>query len=382
MAQRIKIDFKENYNRVEFTSKAETCIRLLEKKFESNEYIFESTYFPNYLKTTTKSIEKIPVKWKDCYDVSLNITSPYQPCDSIGLLVPNSDNIVNKIIDLCGFEKSKDRIFKIERIGLQSFNYEGTLHNFIKYRMDVHSIPRKRALFELAKSSDRKQELEFLCSRDGNQSYLNLIRNRNSLIEIIEEFKCKPSIEELLMFCEILKPRYYSMIQEPNSSVRLLIGTIVDKIDQVDIYGHVSLFIKNLFDFKLQNVPIEYCFRKSQIFNNLTSDNLICFCTGTGIAPYLSFEYQKRFKNLKLIYGFRNIDDNLAKYFKVCDYVPAQSSEGYHITDFVDSISEFGNDCNIFICGNSKMQKDLFELLKVKYSQLVAEKKIFFDSWL
>lgn len=381
----IKYNFIENFQRVEIKSKIDTTITEINSD-NSNTFTFKSTYFPQYSETFLTSIKAIPATWKEVYDVDLETKQVYEPCDSIGLLVPNPDIEVDKLIDLCSLSKEANKMFKIERIGFQSFEYCGTLRDFIKYRMDITSIPRKKALFELAKNCTKKRELEFFCSKEGNQSYLTLIKNRNDLNEIIEEFGCKPTVSDLISSCEILKPRYYSMIQSSGSSVKILIGIIVNTVDDKLIYGHVSKFIKNQFNL-LENetcrIPVEMCLRKNQIYKNMTSSTLICFCSGTGIAPFLSFYKLKKFKNLKLIYGFRNLNDNLSKYYNIEQdgVILAQSSENKRVYDFIDSIGEFSEDCNVFICGNAKMQRDVFNEIKVKYPALVEDKKVFFDSW-
>lgn len=383
MCPSIKYDFQKNFQRIDMKGKIDTFITKLETKQKESNFIFESSYFPQYFKTTITSIKLIPATWRECYDITLQATQNYNPCDAIGLLVPNPDHLVDKLISFCNLEEISNSCFKIERQGLQPFVYEGTLRDFVKYRMDITSIPRKRALFELSKSCLKKDELEFLCSKEGNSSYLNLIKNRNSLLEILQEFGCKPSLDELILFCEILKPRYYSMIQANNEPIRILLGIIADKIESETVHGHVSGFIKNAFESGNSKVSIEVCRRNSQIFQNMTSENLICFCTGTGIAPYIAISKNNKFKNLKLVYGYRNKEDNLQQYFNVMrNYVLAESSNGKRISDFINLISEFGNDCNVFVCGNSGMQRETFNLIKTHYPNLIIDKKVFFDSWI
>jgi methionine synthase reductase len=424
MCPKIRYNFKEDFQKIEIKPKNNTTITLTEQLHDQS-FIFNSNYFPNYTKTQINSIRKLPTQWKEVFNIKLSEKQDYSPCDAVGLLVPNSDKSVDKLIKILNFEEFSNLIYKIERTGFQSFTFQGTLHDFIKYRMDIISIPRKTALFDLTKNCLKKNELEFVISRDGSESYLNLIKNRNNLTEIIEEFGCRPNLIDFIQSCEIIKPRYYSMIQKSNDQIEILMGVINNVVENEIVFGHVSAFIKresnklcndrefgvvrtkdigndheicrktssdiitdashniqSNFAFDC-NIPVEICIRQNKLINSLTSQNLICFCTGTGLAPFIAF-YRNLEKNclkkLKLIYGFRHSEDNLKQYFAMeNECILAQSSKNERIYQFLDEIDE---NSNVFICGNMKMQKDVFYAIKQKYPKMVEEKRIFFDNWL
>ncbi|ELA41990.1 uncharacterized protein VICG_01007 [Vittaforma corneae ATCC 50505] len=361
----------------------------------SDSFIFSSSECPVFQRAQLTEIKKIPTVWKETFKIQLDSAIEYMPCDSIGLLVPNSDQIVDGICKYCKFDNQR---LKIERKGANGFIFDGMLRDFIKYRMDVNTIPKKKFLLELSKSSKKKNELEYICSSEGSRDYMSIGLRMSTLLDILEEFECEPTPEEFLLHCEILKPRYYSLIHEKGPA-EILLGVISKPIDGEVVYGHVSRFIMEIYTEKLRllsdrpdtdascSIPIEYCIRQNKLFEGFSSKNVVCFCTGTGIAPFISF--YRRFlltgtvERLKLVYGFRFDQDNLLNYYDVnCDDVTlAKSSMGMHVYDFVDAISEFQNDCNVFICGNMKMQRDLFLRIKSRYPNLVENKRIYFDNW-
>lgn len=381
MCPKINYTLKNQYKKLEPISTNNLIIEpsLLEI---SHPFIFNSTDFPEYKKTEIVEILKIPSKWKETFKIKINTQIDYSPCDSIGMLAPNPDKIVDQIFNYCNFKNER---LKIERKGLNGFNFDGMLRDFIKYRMDLNSIPKKKLLLELSKNAAKRNELEYLCSVEGTKDYLNLGVRLNTILDIIEEFECKPTVEEIIKYCEIIKPRYYSLIQKDGIS-EILLGIISNRVDDEIILGHVSNYIKNNYkENSKYNLPIEYCIRKSSLFQGFNSKNIVCFCTGTGIAPFISF-YRKylefnKINKLKVVYGYRSDEDNLLKYYDVekSEVILAKSSEKVYVYDFIDEIKD--EDCNIFICGNMKMQKSIFLAINEKYHKIVEEKRIFFDNW-
>ncbi|KAM0680409.1 hypothetical protein GINT2_001469 [Glugoides intestinalis] len=369
-------------------------IEYLEKGLEKD-FIFQATNNCSLLSTKIVEIQKLPSTWKEVFKIKLDASIEYTPCDSIGLLVPNSDSDVEKLCSICNFGNESVRI---TRTGPNGFNFEGHLKDFIKFRLDMTTLPKKKLLLELTRKSRKDHELRYMCSTKGTSDYLNMGLRMNTLIEILEEFQCKPSLEELLKYCELIKPRYYTLINKEIKS-EILFGIISKTVDQSNCYGHCSNFIKTIVEAEIEkqgkmidervfcNVPIEFCIRKNMLFEEIKSKNIICFCTGTGIAPFIAF-YRRYVKtndacNLKLVYGFRNDADNLLEYYKdiKCDYIPAKSIFSQFVYDHIEIIAEYESECAVFICGNMKMQRNLFLKIKERFPHLVDEKRIYFDNW-
>lgn len=398
MCPKVNYTFTSQFQRLQLRTSEVACEKLQIEPSTleaSDSFIFNSDEFPVLQKAELTEIETIPTVWKETFKVRLDSSIEYMPCDSIGLLVPNSEQIVDRICECCKFGNQR---LKIERKGANGFVFEGMLRDFIRYRMDISTLPKKKLLLELSKNARKKNELEYLCSPEGSRDYMNIGLRMNTLLDVLEEFECEPTLEELILHCEILKPRYYSLIHK-DGPAEILLGAVSKHIDGTTVYGHVSRFITDICRGRLKHppaqsntslscsIPIEYCIRKNKLFEGFTSKNVICFCTGTGVAPFISF-YRKlllggAIEKLKLVYGFRSDQDNLLSYYNdVCgDAVLARSSAGRYVHEFVDAISEYQNDCNVFICGNMKMQRDLFLRIKAKFPSLVENKRIYFDNW-
>jgi len=349
-----------------------------------HDIVFDSTDFSSFKSSRITEIIRLPTTWRTVFKVKFEDEIDYEPCDSIGLLVPNPDDIVDRVMAQCGFENSR---IKIERTGAGGFIFDGLLRDFIKFKMDLDTIPRKRLILELARKAAKKNELEYLCSPEGTNDYMRLGARMNTLADILEEFGCRPSIEELLVYCEILKPRYYSLIQA-SGQAEILLGVISNCVDGCEMLGHVSRFVTAEYESGTApySIPVEYVLRKSALFHGFTSRNIICFCTGTGVAPCISF-YRRYLLSgcidgLRLVYGFRSDEDNLLNYYDMkCDVILAKSSDKSYVYDFVDVIKEYNGDCNVFICGNMNMQRSVFMAIKSKFAQLIEEKKVYFDNW-
>lgn len=369
-------------------------IEHLEKDLKKG-FVFKATNGCTLLDAKIVEIEKLQCTWKEVFKIKLDANIDYRPCDSIGLLVPNSDRDVERLCSICNFE---DENVKITRTGPNAFTFQGCLKDFIKFRLDMTTLPKKKLLLELTRKCKKKTELEYVCSAKGTKDYLGMGLRMNTLIDILEEFECKPSLEELLTYCEIIKPRYYTLVNKDLNS-EILLGVISKAVDDEACYGHCSRFIKTVFEAEIQkqghgfdkklvcNVPIEYCIRKNMLFEEIKAKNVVCFCTGTGIAPFIAF-YRKyvetnQERSLKLIYGFRNDVDNLLNYYEdvTCDYVSAKSSDARFVYDCIDVLSKYESECVVFICGNMKMQRNLFLKIKERFPEFVDEKRIYFDNW-
>ncbi len=390
MEKKIKYSFNENYVKINPKEHNTLTIEYIENdNWLDQEYKFKSLNILEEKPIQIETIKKLPCTWRDVYHVKLSECIDYEPGDAVGLIVPNSDLLVEKLMSICEF---CDKLCRITRNGRESFVFTGYLKDFFKHRMDLKSLPRKLQLFNLAKNASKRKELEYMISMEGRSDYMKLGINWNNIIEIIEEFGCKPTVEDLLRNCELIKPRYFSLLNKRGTKSEILVG-IINKIiaqegpfsnnkinNQNQKLGHFSEFIDITYKNGGKIPPITYVFRKNKLTEKLKSTNVLCYCTGTGIAPFISlYRNIKSNDKLRLIYGYRNDEDDLADIFGVkCNITKCKSAENSYITDYY-FLADGKSD--IFICGNPNMQKSLFFKLKEHNIKLVEDQKIFFDNW-
>lgn len=382
MFSKIKYSYDSNYipivvreqNRITI-KKAEAC---------SDGFQFKSASSDGISKAKLKVLRKLPTKWKDTFVANIDHKFDFYPCDAVGILVPNPDEVVDELFELCGFE---NMTAVIERVGISPFLFTGSIKDFIKYKLDLNTLPKKSLLMRLARNSSKNKELEYICSKIGTSDYLALGENWTSLIEIIREFECKPTLEDFLVNCELIKPRYYTIL---NSKGDILVGIVSKIVDNSLRLGHFSNFLCNLHSLSSGEAEVEICLRKNKLCDKIPLDNLVCFCTGTGIAPYIAFHNHLKDKSqetvyrgsTKLVYGFRNDEDNILKYFEIDGpIINVKSSNKDYVYDKTGIIQDCLPGCCVFICGNIRAQKATFLKISEKFPMLVQEKRIFFDSW-
>lgn len=335
------------------------------------------------------SIVQLPCTWKSVYRVTLAQQLHFEPGDAIGLLVPNSDELVDEAMRLCQIE---DQNYRIERSGTDSFVYEGSIRWFLKHKYDLSSIPKKIHLLNITRNSPMREQGEYLCSREGTLDYMRLAVEWCSIVDIIKHFQSKPSLDELLRNCEFIKPRYYTVASRLGEPCEILIGEMSTvRRDGLKKYGHVSSFIAGLhfpLAAEVKGVPclsisVGVVLRHNILTTRLRSDNLICFCTGTGISPFLAaYHNRTATQQFTLVYGFRNGEDDLTRHYDIkCPIIRARSSEGVYVTDYVRVIADHPDSCDIFICGNPKMQRTVFLAIKELFPDAIEEQRVFFDNW-
>lgn len=348
---------------------------------DSIESVFEGD-LPNTISAKIEIIKKLNTKWKEVYIIRLNNSFDYYPGDCVGIVAPNEDKLVIDFFKACSFDyKIK---LEINRSGLSSFYFKGSLYDFIRNKMDLKGLPKKSMLMNLAKTSSKREYLEFLCSPEGTNDYLSLVTNYNTIVDLIKEFDCKPSLNDILENCNLIKPRYYTLINHSD----IILG-ILSKSDGVETrYGQVSGFINEISDKDgIGNVNV--IFRKNELFSNLNEKKLFFYCTGTGIALYLAFyNYYSENSEFKLVYGFRNEEDNILNYFNevykpviMYEYTKSISSKKQYVYDYLNLIEEGENECCVIVCGNPMVQKDVYLKIKLKYPKIIETRKLIFDSW-
>lgn len=371
------MSFKINYNfDKNFTKISPRKLNfLLIEEISNVEEVFPSESVP-----VSVEIKKLDTSWRDVFLVRFSNDFSFNPCDSVGIYAPNSDLLCRQFIDIL---RIQNKLVKITRKGMNQFDFSGFLFDFIKYKLDFRSLPKKAFLYEMAKYSKKKSQLEYLCSKEGTKDYLSLGTGFITLIDILRHFEVDPPLNMILENCDLIKPRYYTLINKTD----IIIGLIKKEEDGDIRYGQVSDYINNLHQGKEGN-KVGVIFRKNKLISDINYKNLVCFCTGAGIAPFYSFLFHKtKSQKISLVFGFRNETDNIFNYLKdeysfsdIENVTFRLSSKKEYVYDSLDLI-EKNKECFVFICGNKEVQRSIFTKILEKYPELVNRRRILFDSW-
>ncbi|KAM0687368.1 hypothetical protein COBT_001392 [Conglomerata obtusa] len=321
--------------------------------------------------------KNLECKWKEVYEIEFDIALKFQQGDSIGVLCPNNSHLVDRMFELLNI--NPDTIIEIFRSGYDSFKYCGTLKNFFTNHFDFKCIPKKSFLYALANFSDKKDLLLYLCSKEGSDDYFKLYINWNNLIDILEFFEAKPTLDLIINFCSVIKPRYFSLTNKQEANAKILIGILHNK-DKTR-YGHCSEFFRNIAGEQLINV----CYRENKLMRLRESKKILMIATGTGLAPFMSF-VESGFCEQWLIYGCRDEEDDLSKAINIRKNV-LFSCENNRVTSFLrENMNEIEKyvkeECLVYVCGNMNMQNDILKIVEEKLYFLLDEQRIFFDNWL
>lgn len=328
-------------------------------------------------------MERLNTSWREVHRIKLDKTLDFIPGDSIGLLCPNNDVLVDEIMRILDVNDFRCRI---ERGGV-AFTYIGTIRGFFKHHFDFTSIPRKSLMIRLSRSCDEinRRYIEYLCSKEGTRDYLGMGSRWNNIVDFIRTFGCQPTLEDVIGECGMIKPRYFSLINRTGDECEVLVGMISKEFDGFTRYGHVSDYLRN---YDVGEIGI--CLRRNILFQMRDSGRMMAICTGTGIAPFLSFVSNLQAgQTIWIVYGFRNDDDDISAMMAPDERVTITrvgSANGSRVTDYIrqniDKIREYvGNECPVYVCGRMEMQRGVFEIFQDEFDDVVRSKRLIFDQW-
>jgi methionine synthase reductase len=330
-------------------------------------------------------VEDLGTRWRKVYRIKLDAAFDYVPGDSLGLYSPNDDSLVDEMMMILGMDDFRCRI---ESTGAVVFSYAGTLRNFFKLHYDFTSLPRKSFLMGLSQScsGENRKRIEYLCSREGKGDYFRMSTSWNNVIDVIRTFGSRPSLNDLLCDCELIKPRPFSLINRSGSESEILLGVVEKETGDGTRYGHASGFIMGG---GMEEVTVYL--RPSKTFSLGEEKRILAICTGTGIAPVLSFmnnlgEHQ----SLWIIYGFREDRDDITQRVRMSEDVRVtrvRSSDGMYVQDHIrKNMREVEDyvmgDCSIYICGRMEMQRSIFTLLTTELGSPIDQEKMHLENWL
>ncbi|ADM12301.1 sulfite reductase subunit alpha [Encephalitozoon intestinalis ATCC 50506] len=381
----VRFEYNKNYTKSIASIFSRVEIISTDTDSSSRKFVFPSIGSIKYCKARIVETERLETSWREVYRIKFDKKFDFKPGDSIGILCPNNDALVDEIMKILCL---KDFSCQMSRTGKNSFNYTGRIRDFFKYYFDFGGLPRKSLLINLARSctEENQKYIEYLCSREGIADYLGIGKRWNNILDIIRTFKCKPTLEEIIGECEIVKPRYFSLINEIGKESEILIGITNKIFNEFVRYGHVSDFI-----IQSEAEEIEACLRTNLLFRmDYNRRRILAICTGTGIAPFLSFVANlQSHQSIWIIYGFRNDEDDISKLMKSGEKIKisrVKSSDGHYVTDYlvekIDEIKEYiDEECAVYACGKMEMQRKVFEIFKNEHPEIVESKRLIFDQW-
>uniref|UniRef100_F1KZJ6 Methionine synthase reductase n=2 Tax=Ascaris TaxID=6251 RepID=F1KZJ6_ASCSU len=367
----------------------------------------------------------------------------YEPGDSFYFIVANPREEVNYILERTNLLMIADQkcIVGVDpqtekrNASVPAYIPEiSSLRYLLTYCLDIRRSPGRpllRTLAEYASDPGEKRRLLELCSAQGNQEFIEFVRQAGlSLADILFAFpSCRPPVDRLLEHLPRLMPRPYSVASSSERSRRRVRfafsmlhfdavdgrryprhGLASDWLASLRIGDHVKIMLKEASRFRLPP-PI---LAKADV----RRIPLIMVGPGTGVAPYLSFlqhilETSQRGSDLykverELYFGCRQLDidciysEGILSHLTICESQPIVLNEGQdvqrpkyvqeaieargkHICEMLCAEPREGEErAVVYVCGDAKgMSKDVwttFIRVIAKYQgKSEAEAKVFLE---
>lgn len=312
-----------------------------------------------------RAVERRPCTWRTVYSVILDEVPDFVPGDSVGLLVPNEAELVDGLFAQCGLE---DTPVSIDRDGRHGFSYTGSLRDFFLNHFDFRTLPKKAFLRALARTSPRRAELERLCTREAAGDYFAIAAAGTTVLDVMRIFGCRPGLDVLVEHGELIRPRFFSLTNRRGDRAAILVG-VLDR-------GHVSSFVARC----TPGASVRWYVRPNRLMRMTAAPHLLCICTGTGIAPFLSFMRNRApGQRVLVLYGCRNVEDDLSE--GVPGVFRVLSSAGRYVTDILredtGDVGLFLRESDVFVCGSRVVQRSVLGILRTSS----AAGRLFFDDW-
>lgn len=325
-----------------------------------------------YQLAAIKSVVAEKCTWKRVFAVALDAKALFCPGDSVGIMVPNAPEMISRLVSLCSLQDAKVRV---ERSGRHGFLYTGTLFGFFLNHFDFVTLPKKSFLSALATTSDQRERLEYLCTKEGANDYFGIFNSGSNLLDVISAFGCKPSAETLVQHCEIIKPRFFSLTNHCDEDVEFLVGIMPG--------GHVSGFVQR----STKGDAVRWYVKENRLLRMTSAKKMLCICAGTGIAPFYSFAKNKtQDQEMWLVFGCRNTTDDLSTRVVRATNVEVStvfSSQGKHVLDVLTTeaskVAEFVLEGCVFVCGPQQLQSDVVAFFALTFGN--TSHCIFVDDW-
>ena len=271
---------------------------------------------------------------KTALDIELDITGcnmRYEPGDSFGIVCPNNDSEVEKLISLLGLQDNADIPYFIQLISATTkksasvpdyIPQYSTVRHTLTSCLEIRAVPTKvllRVLVEYAGDSREKRRLQELCSKQGASDFNKFIREpRLCLLDILTAFpSCQLPFGRLLEHISRLKARPYSVASSPASNPNRLhfVFNVVEfpPLEDIRKYregvctGWLNKLTKNLRELEMhsgnqlsaklssltlaETLKVPVFLRKNANFKLPSNPDtpLIMIGPGTGVAPFVGF---------------------------------------------------------------------------------------------
>jgi methionine synthase reductase len=287
---------------------------------QSSQGIFKAKLIERSLMTTSNAE-------KDCLNVKFqlvdrisaeNSSKPefdYEPGYSVDIICPNNEKEVRQLLKRLNVIepthsikiKSKNDSKKLgsNYVKLTENNFL-TLEFFFRYCVDIRVNCLKKSMIRMlasyCKEKDDELKLWELCSKEGSDHYLSIIKeNHLSLLDILTTFEsCNPPLEHLIQMLPPLTTRSYTLCSHFDKNaenindhkMEIIFNLIEFHKNEYRTYDRTGVATGYLNKLEISS---NFYFLKRK-FQNFTFQNLndlkqplICIGPGTGIAPFISF---------------------------------------------------------------------------------------------
>ncbi|XP_030764571.1 methionine synthase reductase [Sitophilus oryzae] len=386
-----------NYLKITFTEQEQrdlnnNCINSFQ--YRSKPFINSDLYL-----TTIEDIKRLTtdteVKTVYQYDLSRkDIEYQFKPGDTIGILPPNNEEEVNRLLLRLNYESQSHKIYKLTILEQTTKKNpsipkhvpeNSTLYSIFLNNIDIRLPPKKVFLKSLIKYTTDTKELELLekiCS--SSSDYMEFLYSHKTLLSLFNAFpSCFPPVEIILQHSSPLHPRYFSIASSPLETDILSIIFHVVEYDN-GTKGVCTGWLDKLYKNQdIKNTKIPFYFRKSGDFNyTISTEPTVLIATGTGIVPFRSFlrhkeliernEEQSKSGDVLLYYGCRYQDRDFLLKEEIYNFIKngtltklftsfsrESTKKCYVQHELLKNGSEIVNlllnkKANLFICGNAK----------------------------
>jgi len=234
----------------------------------------------------------------------------YKPAENILVYPKNSEEAINTVLNQLISDKGNNFVnYKItDKDNLNLPLPEGiTVKEALTEYIDLSCQITKNMLSKIVNNNDDFHQHHRIKKIINDQKELDeFLSKRYNISDFFKEYnETKLSFKDLLEILPNISPRYYtcsSSYNKNNNTIELIITLVSWKGPNEDLrYGLTSNYFNDLYKnktFQKQDVYANISLKES-VFN-LPSDlstPILMLCTGSGIAPFMSFLEELEFNN-------------------------------------------------------------------------------------